>query len=153
MLVLGAALSRGGAHADAVAPAAGYYALSVSNGVITGRNCNSLGLFSYAGVASLYWPGADAAGAVLRKTEQLSHSTTGIRIIHLPRTPATASSTWSGLVFSTVTPAGESPNGMHWAATVTYIDAASFLIDYVITAKTSVGFCKLTNRVQLLRTS
>lgn len=134
-----------GAAKAASPPESGTYSFAVANGHISGpATCKNSELFLYYdGGTFLFWPGLSAPGAVLRKVEGAG----SLRVTTLPMTPA-ASAVWQGPITTHLFPNDTSPNTGKWSATLTFVDANSFLLHYTLTA----GGCTLTNDTVLIRT-
>ncbi len=154
VLAMLSAICATASKADPAAPEPGFYSFNVTNGQIEGaKPCRNYGFFLFAdGGSSLYWPGLGAKGAVLRKIDAGPNSVSAVRVINLPKTPATADGKWFGKVTSTVVPDIDASTFLIWNATITLVDASSFRLTYALRVSTPDGICRVRNDVNLLRT-
>jgi hypothetical protein len=141
------------AHADPVSPDSGFYSFSVSDAHIAGPvECRSLSIFSYGEATRLYWPGPQADGAVLRKLEGAAKIGTYLRVMSMPKTPKAGKPLWLGKISTFTAPETVPPQSADWKATITYVDAGSFLLRYQLKVVTDIASCTLTNTAFLIRT-
>jgi hypothetical protein len=135
------------AAATRVPPQAGIYAITNHTDVVHPPSCKS-NPYRFLAYGILYFPGAGASGAVIRRIYATGTGTPIVRTTSLPVTPADLENTWSGNVTISEIPANTPTATGTFTARLTLFDDATF----EATTNVFIAGCHFYQKLFLQRT-